>query len=63
MVKCVYDNDYIIEDKLPAEIFDAILLLVPHNEVVNELKVAGSILMHEHSIFFSLDLQYSDLLK
>ena len=48
---------------MPTGPFDAILLLVPHDEIVRDLLLKGTSMIHENTIFFSLDSQYTDLLK
>ena len=63
VVKWEDTQNYIVEEQMPTGPFDAILLLVPHDEIVRDLLLKGTSMIHENTIFFSLDSQYTDLLK
>jgi len=52
---------YQLHSELPDSSFDAILLLVPHDEVIKELQTISTTLIRKDSIFHSLDSKYSDL--
>ena len=63
VVKWEDTQNCIVEEQMPTGPFDAILLLVPHDEIVRDVRLKGTSLIHENTIFFSLDSQYTDLLK
>lgn len=58
-----FDDSFLFVDELPDDTFDGILLLVPHEDVIHELRSIGKKLVHEKSIFFSLDQKYADLFR
>jgi len=64
-IACLSNKDmpYRLHSELPDSCFDAILLLVPHDEVIQKLETISTTLMRTDSIFYSLDSKYSDLVK
>lgn len=63
VVKVNSSDNFSIEAEFPADQFDGVLLLVPHDEVIKKLQENSSSLVHKDSVVYSLDSKYSDLLQ